>query len=47
MVVVFVLACAGIVGSAIAASPANSAIALGILAAGVPVYWYWSRRKKR
>jgi APA family basic amino acid/polyamine antiporter len=41
---IFVLACAGIVGSAIAASPANSAIALGILAAGVPVYWYWSRR---
>jgi APA family basic amino acid/polyamine antiporter len=40
---VFVLSCAGIVGSAIAASPANSAIALGILAAGVPVYWYWSR----
>ena len=33
MVAVFVLACAGIVGSAIAASPANSAIALGILAA--------------
>jgi hypothetical protein len=45
MVVVFVLACAGIVGSAIAASPANSAIALGILAAGVPVYWYWSQQK--
>jgi APA family basic amino acid/polyamine antiporter len=40
----FVLACAGIVGSAIAASPANSAIALGILLAGIPVYWYWSRR---
>ena len=39
----FVLACAGIVGSAIAASPANSAIALGILLAGIPVYWYWSR----
>ena len=41
---VFVLACAGIVASAIAASPANSAIALAILAAGVPVYWYWSHR---
>ena len=41
---IFVLSCAGIVGSAIAASPANSAIALGILAAGVPVYWYWARR---
>lgn len=41
---VFVLACAGIVASAIASSPANSAMALAILAAGVPVYWYWSRR---
>jgi basic amino acid/polyamine antiporter, APA family len=41
---VFVLSCAGIVASAIAASPANSAIALGILAAGIPVYWYWSRK---
>jgi APA family basic amino acid/polyamine antiporter len=40
---VFVLACAGIVASAIASSPANSAIALAILAAGAPVYWYWSR----
>jgi APA family basic amino acid/polyamine antiporter len=40
---IFVLACAGIVGSAIAAAPANSAIALGILLAGIPVYWYWSR----
>jgi len=39
----FVIACAGIVGSAIAASPANSAIALGILVTGIPVYWYWSR----
>ena len=41
---IFVLSCAGIVGSAIAASPVNSAIALGVLAAGIPVYWYWSRR---
>ncbi len=41
---IFVLSCAAIVGSAIAASPANSAISLGILAAGIPVYWYWSRR---
>jgi APA family basic amino acid/polyamine antiporter len=41
---IFVLACAGIVGSAIAAAPRNSAIALGILLAGIPVYWYWSRR---
>jgi len=42
--IVFVLACAGIVGSAIVAGPKNAAIALGILLAGIPVYWYWSRR---
>ena len=41
---IFVVACAGIVGSAIAAAPRNSAIALAILLAGIPVYWYWSRR---
>src|SRR6059058_5476653 len=41
--ILFVLSCAGIVGSAIVASPANSAIALCILLAGLPVYHYWSR----
>jgi hypothetical protein len=35
------LACAGIVGSAIVASPLNSAIALGIMLAALPVYYYW------
>ncbi|HTT62011.1 MAG TPA: amino acid permease, partial [Bryobacteraceae bacterium] len=40
----FVVTCAGIVASTIAAYPANSAIGLMILLAGVPVYWYWSRR---
>ena len=44
--ILFVLACVGIVGSAIAASPANSAIALGIMLAGLPVYCYWSRFKR-
>jgi APA family basic amino acid/polyamine antiporter len=46
--VLFVLSCIGIVGSAIVASPANSAIALGIMLAGVPVYCYWRKfsRKK-
>jgi APA family basic amino acid/polyamine antiporter len=42
---IFVLACAAIVGSAIAAGPWNSAAALGIMLAGVPVYLYWSRRR--
>jgi basic amino acid/polyamine antiporter, APA family len=44
--ILFVLACIGIVGSAIAASPANSAIALGIMLAALPVYCYWSRSKR-
>ncbi len=42
----FVLACAGVVGSTIASYPANSAIGLLILVAGIPVYLYWSRRKR-
>jgi basic amino acid/polyamine antiporter, APA family len=41
--ILFVLSCAGIVGSAIVASPANSAIALCIMLAAPPVYYYWSR----
>jgi APA family basic amino acid/polyamine antiporter len=40
----FVLTCAGIVASTIAAYPANSAVGLLILLAGIPVYWYWSGR---
>jgi APA family basic amino acid/polyamine antiporter len=41
----FVMACAGIVGSTLASYPANSAIGLIILVAGIPVYLFWSRRK--
>jgi APA family basic amino acid/polyamine antiporter len=41
--ILFLLSCVGIVGSAIAASPANSTIALGIMLAGVPVYYFWIR----
>jgi APA family basic amino acid/polyamine antiporter len=44
--IVFVLSCAGIVGSAIVASPANSAIALCIMLAALPVYYYWSRFRR-
>ena len=40
----FVLLCLGIVGSTVATYPANSAVALAIMLAGLPVYWYWSRR---
>jgi len=42
----FVLTCAAIVASTIATYPANSAIGLLILLAGIPVYWYWSRRAR-
>ena len=44
--ILFVLSCAGIVGSAIIASPANSAIALCIMLAALPVYYYWSRFRR-
>jgi APA family basic amino acid/polyamine antiporter len=40
----FVAACAAIVGSTIVSAPANSAIGLGLLLTGIPVYLYWSRR---
>jgi basic amino acid/polyamine antiporter, APA family len=40
---IFVLSCAGIVASAIIASPRNSAIALAIMLAALPVYYFWTR----
>jgi APA family basic amino acid/polyamine antiporter len=40
----FVLACAGIVGSTIWSYPANSAFGFVILVAGIPVYLYWNRK---
>jgi basic amino acid/polyamine antiporter, APA family len=43
----FVLTCAGIVISTIVSSPANSAIGLIILVAGIPVYLYWSRAARQ
>jgi basic amino acid/polyamine antiporter, APA family len=44
--IVFVLSCVGIVASAIIASPANSAIALGIMLAGLPIYCYWRKFRR-
>ncbi len=44
--ILFVFSCAGIVGSAIVASPVNSAIALCIMLAALPVYYYWSRFRR-
>ena len=44
--ILFVLSCAGIVGSAIVAAPGNSAIALCIMLSALPVYYWWSRFKR-
>ena len=44
--ILFVLSCAGIVLSAIIASPRNSAIALGVMLSALPVYYFWSRFKR-
>src|SRR5438309_3409058 len=44
--ILFVLSCVGIVGSAIVASPPNSAIALGITLAALPVYYYWRKFRR-
>ncbi|HYG79950.1 MAG TPA: amino acid permease, partial [Pyrinomonadaceae bacterium] len=41
----FVAACALIVASTVYKYPANSAIGLGIVAAGVPVYFFWRSRR--
>jgi APA family basic amino acid/polyamine antiporter len=43
----FVVTCAGIVISTIVSSPANSAVGLVILLAGIPVYLYWSRAARQ
>jgi APA family basic amino acid/polyamine antiporter len=45
--VIFVLACAAIVGSTIWSYPANSAFGFVILLAGIPVYLYWSRKRTK
>jgi len=42
----FVLSCAGIVVSAVIASPRNSAIALCIMLAALPVYYLWTRFRR-
>jgi APA family basic amino acid/polyamine antiporter len=44
--ILFVLSCAAIVLSAIIASPLNSAIALCIMLAGLPVYYLWKRIRR-
>src|SRR5881409_2681557 len=44
--ILFVLSCVGIVVSAVLASPRNSAIALCIMLAALPVYYFWTRLKR-
>ena len=43
----FAASCVAIVASTVWSNPQNSAIGLGILLTGIPVYWYWSRRAGR
>jgi APA family basic amino acid/polyamine antiporter len=42
----FIVASAAIVINQLAADPAESAIGLGFVLSGLPVYWYWSRRQR-
>ncbi len=42
---IFVASCWLVVGNTIYRYPANTVLGLGILALGVPVYWFWARRK--
>ena len=45
--VLFVAICCWIVGNTIYRYPQNSLIGMGLLLAGIPAYWFWSRRTKR
>src|SRR2546426_528675 len=42
----FVLAAAYVVASSVGANPRNAAIGTGLIALGVPVYFYWSSRRR-
>ena len=44
--ILFVLSCAAIVVSAVLASPRNSAIALCIMLAALPIYYFWTRFRR-
>jgi len=46
-VLLFVLACVYVVGGAIVSNPGNAARGALVLALGVPVYFFWSRRRVR
>ena len=42
----FVAACAAVVISTVWHDPGNTAVGMGILLTGIPVYLYWSRRRR-
>ena len=44
--ILFVLSCVGIVVSAVLASPRNSAIALCIMLAALPIYYFWTKFRR-
>jgi hypothetical protein len=35
-----------VVMSSVAAAPRNALVGTGLLALGVPVFWYWNRERK-
>jgi APA family basic amino acid/polyamine antiporter len=42
----FVLAAAYVVASSVGSNPRNAAIGTGLILLGVPVYWFWKKRKR-
>jgi APA family basic amino acid/polyamine antiporter len=42
----FVAAAIFVVVSSVVAAPRNAIVGTGLLALGIPVFWYWSRRKR-
>jgi APA family basic amino acid/polyamine antiporter len=45
--VLFVVICWWVVGNTIYRYPENSLVGFALMLAGVPVYWFWSRRGQR
>jgi APA family basic amino acid/polyamine antiporter len=43
----FIIACCGVAFSTLYRYPQNSAVGLGIMLGGIPVYWFWRTRKAR
>ncbi len=45
--VIFVALCWWVVGNTVYRYPQNSLIGFALLLAGIPVYWFWSRQRRR